>query len=114
MGDDSSQSCVTCHGTGEIGSEHGPESCQDCAGLGSLPSATVLTERRLRELERIHGDKGELGRDVRWLVAEVRRAEHALLQILAASQELPSGDPIGTKIRFLSNEVLGMYAVQPE
>lgn len=108
------QECVTCRGTGETGSEFGPETCQDCAGLGSLPSATVLTERRLRELERIHAEQGEFARDMRWLVSEVRRGQHALMQILAASQEVPEGDPIGAKIRFLSNEVLGMYTVQRE
>ena len=110
---DELQRCATCYGTGEIGTENGPRTCVDCAGLGRLPSAVVLTERRLRELERIHAEAGELHNDIHWLVAEVRGARHALLQILAASQELPEEDAIGVKIRFLSNEVLGFYAVAP-
>lgn len=112
MSRDELQRCATCYGTGETGSEYGPQTCVDCAGLGQLPSGVVLTERRLRELERIHAGAGELGDDVRWLVAEVRRARHSLLQILAASQDLPEEDPIGAKIRYLSNEVLGLYTVQ--
>ena len=104
----SPQKCATCYGEGEVASEYGPQSCADCGGLGSLPSATVLTERRLRELERIH-DAGEVGEDVRWLIAEVRRSQHAMIQILAASQDAPQEDPICKKIRFLSNQVLGVY-----
>ncbi|HEX3138776.1 MAG TPA: hypothetical protein VHQ87_01905 [Rhizobacter sp.] len=110
---DELQRCASCYGTGEIGTENGPRICPDCAGLGRLPSGVVLTERRLRELERIHSDAGELHNDIHWLVAEVRRARHSLLQILAASQDLPEEDAIGVKIRFLSNEVLGFYTVQP-
>lgn len=107
--------CGSCHGEGMLGGTHGPQTCPDCDGLGTLPSGTVLTERRLRELERVYSGGGsdprhEAGRDVSWLIGEVRRAQHALLQILAASQDLPEGDAIATKIRFLANEVLDVYA----
>lgn len=105
----SPQKCATCYGEGEVASEFGPQSCSDCGGLGQLPSATVLAERRLRELERIHST-GEVGDDVRWLVAEVRRSQHVLMQIMAAAQDAPEQDVICKKIRFLSNEVLGVYA----
>jgi hypothetical protein len=102
--------CGTCHGEGVTGSEQGPLVCIDCAGLGSLPSGLVRAEWRLRELERIYANHaGEPGQDMRWLIAEVRRAQHALLQILAASQDAASGDPSLTRIQFLANDVLGLY-----
>lgn len=105
----SQQKCATCYGEGEVTSEFGPRPCSDCGGLGQLPSSTVLAERRLRELERIYS-KGEVGDDVRWLVAEVRRSQHVLMQIMAAAQDAPEQDAISKKIRFLANEVLGVYA----
>ena len=112
--------CVSCHGEGVQGGPNGPQKCPDCDGLGLLPSGTVLTERRLRALEEAYGlaapaDAGggvrnEAARDVSWLVGEVRRAQHALIQILSASQDLADGDPISGKIRFLANEVLDVYS----
>lgn len=102
--------CTTCYGEGTVGGLHGPQACADCAGLGTLPSTTVLTERRLRELERIHtAEGGEFGKDVGWLVSEVRRAHHALLQILAVSQDADPRDQEAARIRHLANEVLGVY-----
>jgi hypothetical protein len=102
--------CGTCRGTGELPSETGPMECADCHGLGRLPSGNVLAERRLRELERKYrDDPEEHARDVRWLVAEVRRARHALVQILTAGQEAAPDDPIGRQIVFLANEVLDVY-----
>ena len=93
-----------------IGSEQGPITCVDCAGRGVLPSGLVRTEWRLRELERIHAQLGgESGQDMRWLIAEVRRAHHALLQILAVGQDAEAGEPDLLRIRFLANDVLSMY-----
>ena len=106
----SSERCITCHGEGVTGSEQGPLTCPDCAGRGVLPSGLVRTEWRLRELERIHaGQVGETGQDMRWLVSEVRRAHHALLQILATSQDVEDADPHLTRIKFLANDVLSVY-----
>jgi hypothetical protein len=105
-----SEICATCHGEGVTGSEHGPLTCSDCAGRGQLPSGLVRTEWRLRELERIYADRGgEHGQDMRWLVSEVRRAHHVLLQILAASQDGDDGDAVLTRIKFLANDVLSVY-----
>jgi len=102
--------CVTCHGEGVTGSEQGPLTCPDCAGRGELPSGLVRTEWRLRELERIHAAQhGETGQDMRWLIGEVRRAHHALLQILAASQDGDDSEPTLTRIKFLANDVLSVY-----
>jgi hypothetical protein len=105
--------CWTCYGEGVTTSEHGPRNCPDCGGLGMLPSPLVLTEWRLRELERAYGEHGQAGQDVSWLIAEVRRAHHVLVQILAASQDADENDAIASKIRFLANEVLRVYAVAP-
>jgi hypothetical protein len=105
-----SEICATCHGEGVTGSEQGPLTCPDCAGRGELPSGLVRTEWRLRELERSHANQGgEQAQDMRWLVTEVRRAHHALLQILAASQDADGGDPCLTHIKFLANDVLSVY-----
>jgi hypothetical protein len=50
---------------------------------------------------------------VGWLVAEVRRAHHALLQILAASQDVDQADSTAIKIKFLANDVLRVYPPKP-
>jgi hypothetical protein len=110
----SNLACGTCYGQGVTTTEQGPLACPDCGGEGKLPSPMVLTDWRLRELER-HYQKlgGETGQDVQWLVGEVRRAHHALVQILAASQEAADdADPITGKIKFLANDVLGAYPVK--
>lgn len=105
--------CITCQGEGVTPSESGPLTCVDCAGLGKLPGGLVRTEWRLRELERIYRDLGgEQGQDLKWLIAELRRAHHALLQILAVSQDLevPAVDAHGlSKIKYLANDVIGVY-----
>lgn len=106
------QKCASCYGEGTASDL---SRCPDCAGLGTLPSGLVLTEWRLRELERQHADTGgEAGQAVLWLVSEVRRAHHALVQILAASQDAETPNEDARKIHFLANEVLGMYPVSAE
>jgi hypothetical protein len=110
-----SDTCATCHGEGVTASESGPLTCPDCAGRGVLPSGLVRTEWRLRELERIYAEHGgETGQDTQWLIGEVRRAHHALLQILAISHDAADGgDDDLKRIKFLANDVLGMYPKQP-
>ena len=111
----SSEQCTTCQGEGVTASEQGPLPCIDCAGVGQLPSGLVRTEWRLRELERIYANQsGELAQDFRWLVTQLRRSHHALLQILAASQDVDDDNPSATRIRFLANDVLSVYPKQPE
>jgi hypothetical protein len=109
-----SQICGTCHGDGVTGSEQGPLVCVDCAGQGELPSGLVRTEWRLRELERIHAAvSGEIERDLGWLVSEVRRAHHSLLQILAVSQDAADEHPALKRVQFLANDVLSVYPTVP-
>jgi hypothetical protein len=109
--------CQTCFGTGEVGGQHGVVTCSDCIGLGELPSSIVLVERRLRDIERRYGAQGgKTSVDVQWLVDEVRRSRHALVQILAAGTDAPSGTDehraLSRKMCFLANDVLDFY--QPE
>jgi DnaJ-class molecular chaperone len=108
------EKCATCYGEGVVGGGfRGPEECPDCHGLGRLASASVLTERRLRDLERQYAQQGgQLGQDVAWLVGEVRRAHHALSQVFTAAQDADEGDERAAKLRFVSNQVLGYYDVQ--
>jgi hypothetical protein len=109
-----SEICVTCNGEGVTGSESGPLTCSDCAGAGRLPSGLVRTEWRLRELERIYATAaGESAQDMRWLVSEVRRAHHSLLQILAAAQDMDDEHPTLSRIKFLANDVLSVYPAVP-
>jgi hypothetical protein len=115
MGSEGTEVCGTCQGEGVTGSESGPLTCVDCAGTGRLPSGLVRTEWRLRELERIYAaTSGESGQDIQWLIHQVRRSHHALLQILAASADLDEANPTLRRIKFLANDVLGMYPVVPE
>ena len=108
------QKCATCYGQGVVTGSKGPAECGDCGGLGQLPSTTVLTERRLRELEKVYGSQGgEVGQDVTWLVSEVRRARHALTQILALGQDGGAAD-MAERTRFLANQALGVYPVVPD
>jgi hypothetical protein len=113
MADEKSVRCWTCYGEGMTSGEQGLRNCPDCGGAGRLPSPPVLTESRLRELERRYGDQGQTAHDVGWLVAEVRRAQHALTQILAASQDAEPSDATASRIQFLANDVLGMYPTKP-
>src|SRR5262249_9295426 len=105
-----SEVCSTCHGEGVTASEQGPLTCLDCAGMGQLPSGLVRTEWRLRELERIYAkETGEHAQDLHWLVSEISRSPHALMQILAASQDIEQDSPSLARIKFLANDILGVY-----
>lgn len=108
------EKCGTCYGEGVVYvGVRGPDDCPDCMGLGTLPSSSVLTERRLRDLERVYAKRGgEVEQDICWLVGEVRRAHHVLLQVLAAAQDADEGDATAAKLRFLANQVLGYYEVE--
>lgn len=110
--DSAMQTCTTCYGEGVFASDRSP--CVDCAGLGKLPSGLVLTERRLRTLEEAYQRQGgETAADMQWLVAQVRRSQHTLLQILAAAQDVEA-DAIATKIKFLANDLLRVYPPQKQ
>lgn len=106
--------CQTCQGEGVTANEFGPHDCPDCCGLGRLPSSSVLRERRLREIERAHATGDERGQAVHWLVAEVRKANHVLLQIMAAAMESREADPVNARVRYLANKALGLYPIDED
>lgn len=104
--------CLTCLGTGEVGSTNGPATCPDCDGSGRPPRRHLLAERRVREIEaRFRNDSSQAGVEVAWLAFELRRAREALMKILTISGELP-GDPLAQDVWHMANDVLGVY--EPE
>lgn len=106
--------CATCAGEGHLGTENGLSACPDCSGTGQLPSAPILHERRLRELERSYSSGGQAGRDVLFLVDLARRSQDALTQIMGVAMEADPNDELAKRIRFLANRSLGLYPVVDE
>ena len=111
----SPEQCQSCLGTGEVGSEFGPGRCPDCGGAGFLPSPHVLVEWRARDIELGNGTGAHsAARDIRWLLAELRRARDALTEIHALANELDDDGGISTRIRFTANQALRLYDVKHE
>lgn len=107
--------CLTCYGQGETATEWGVSACPDCGGSGALPPRDTLVEWRLRAIEKGYlPSDSSTAQDVAWLAFELRRARHALTQILALSQELgqesSSDERLAVRLRFLANDALGLYA----
>ncbi len=114
MPNETPRKCITCFGTGEVGGEGGLEDCGDCHGTGQLGSAASVVEERLRRIEAATGRiDGELQEDLRWLIFEARKGRSALVQILAAAQDLDDNDALAKQIRFAANEALGLYTTTP-
>jgi len=113
--DENPARCQSCHGTGEIGTEFGLASCPDCGGAGYLPSPHVLVEWRARDIERTHGTgTTAVARDVRFLLAELRRSRDALTEITALAQELDDSNPVAARLRFTASQALRLYEVTAE
>jgi hypothetical protein len=80
-------------GTGEVGTESGPVDCPDCGGSGILPHPHVAVEWRVRDIERHHisgnhaSSNDAVASDLRWLIAELRRARTALTEIAALADD---------------------------
>ena len=109
----SAEQCQSCLGTGEVGSEFGPASCPDCGGAGFLPSPHVLVEWRARDIELGNGTGTDsAARDIRWLLAELRRARDALTKVNALANEIDDDGGIATRIRFTANQALRLYNVK--
>lgn len=90
------------------------EDCGDCHGTGQLASAASVVEERLRRIEGSASRvDGELQEDLRWLIFEARKGRSALIQILAAAQDLDDNDALAKRIRFAANEALGLYETKP-
>jgi hypothetical protein len=111
---ETARTCRSCHGQGTLPAEVGPVPCPDCGGAGTLPTRDVLVEWRIAEIERVHGGGAdEVSPHVRWLAFELRRARRALVQVIALSQELEDTHPIAQRIRFVTNDALGLYEPLP-
>lgn len=109
----SSRICVSCLGTGEMGSEVGLESCPDCGGAGYLPSYDVLVDWRARDIERSHEARDSSAKsDIQWLAAELRRARAALLSVFTLANEGEDSE-VKRAIRFAANRVLQIHPFEP-
>lgn len=98
------EKCASCQGEREVSGLTGPQDCPDCGGLGQL-----------RELEGAYARQGgQVELDMRWLVDQVRRSRHALVQILAAGQDAEPQDALASRVHFLANDVLGVYPAEPK
>ena len=96
-----------------MGTEVGPVDCPDCGGSGALPHPAVMVEWRVRDIERRYAAAQEDGMagDMRWLIAELRRARTALTEIAALADD--AGDTeLGRRLRFTANRALELYPVE--
>ena len=106
--------CQSCLGTGEVGTEVGPVDCPDCGGAGALPHPAVVVEWRVRDIERRYvGRDDGVTQDIRWLIAELRRARTALTE-LASLAEDSAGSELGPRMLFIANRALELYPVEEE
>lgn len=103
--------CHSCLGTGEVGTESGPVDCPDCGGSGEQPDPHVAIEWRVRDIERTHDSARDgVSGDLRWLIAELRRARTALTEIASLAQEAGDSD-IVRRLRFTANRALELYPI---
>jgi hypothetical protein len=113
--------CHSCLGTGEVGTESGPVDCPDCGGSGILPHPHVAVEWRVRDIERHHIAGNDASRndasrndavanDLRWLIAELRRARTALTEIAALADDAGDSE-VARRLRFTVNRALELYPV---
>jgi DnaJ-class molecular chaperone len=102
--------CLTCQGSGEIGTDSGPDPCPDCFGAGKALSPGTRLDWRLSKIE---STSNRLGRDaeadVLWLVHELRRNRAALLKIFARCQDADEGDVTARDVKYEANEALELY-----
>lgn len=102
--------CLSCQGSGEVGTDSGPEPCPDCFGGGKALSAGTRLEWRMSQIETTCGRLGrDAEADVLWLVHELRRSRAALLQILARCQDADDADATAREIKYAANEALEVY-----
>lgn len=101
--------CNSCHGTGEAATENGMAACPDCGGAGYLPSPHVRVEWRARDIELAHASGSTpVARDVRFLLAELRRSRDALMEIASLAQELDD-NAVVSRLRFTVTRALRLY-----
>jgi hypothetical protein len=104
--------CQSCLGTGEVGTEVGPVDCPDCGGAGALPHPAVMVEWRVRDIERRYEARNEsMAQDMRWLIAELRRARTALTDLASLAEDAGESE-IGSRMLFIANRALELYPVE--
>jgi hypothetical protein len=105
-----SRNCLSCAGTGERPSDYGSIDCPDCGGSGILPSRSVHTDWRARDIERALST-GTLpqSEDVRWVLTELHAARRALTEIITLAHDVDGPDPISMQIRAVASAALGLY-----
>ena len=87
--------------------------CPDCGGSGALPDPSVRVDWRMRDIERVQGQRpGSVGADVRWLVSELRRARKALTEVASLAQE-PMTPEVARQINVTAGDALCLFAVTP-
>ena len=113
MGADTERRCNSCSGSGEVGTEAGPVDCPDCGGTGVLPHPSVLVEWRIRDIERVRSvGTDAAASDIRWLIAELRRARTALTEIASLAADAGDSD-IARRLRVVSGQALELFEVVP-
>ena len=106
--------CNSCLGTGEVGTEVGPVDCPDCGGAGCLPHPNVAVEWRVRDIERTSAAGSEaMATDMRWLIAELRRARTALTEIAALADDAGDSE-FAHRTRFVASRALALYPIEDE
>ncbi len=105
-----SRNCLSCAGTGERPSDYGPVDCPDCGGSGILPSRSVHTDWRARDIERalVTGTLPQ-AQDVKWLLTELHTARRALTEIITLAHDVVAPDAISMQIRAVASTALGLY-----
>lgn len=105
--------CNSCAGTGEVGTEAGLVDCPDCGGSGALPHPNVLVEWRARDIEKARGAGSDpAASDIRWLIAELRRARTALTEIAALAEDAGSAE-VMQRIRVTAGRALALFELTP-
>lgn len=87
--------------------------CPDCGGTGVLPHPSVLVEWRIRDIERARvGATDAAASDLRWLIAELRRARTALTEIASLAEDAGDSE-IARRLRVTAGQALELFEVLP-
>ncbi|MEY2929330.1 MAG: hypothetical protein RL033_79 [Pseudomonadota bacterium] len=87
--------------------------CPDCGGTGVLPHPSVLVEWRIRDIERARaGGSDAAASDLRWLIAELRRARTALTEITSLAEDAGDSE-ISRRLRVTAGQALELFEVLP-
>jgi hypothetical protein len=78
-----------------------------------LPHPNVLVEWRIRDIERARSaGNDEAASDIRWLIAELRRARTAPTEIASLAEDAGDSD-IARRLRVTAGQALELFEVLP-